>query len=187
MQSMSKPSTDTTIKSFANSLAAPVYALVNNTFSSWAPKKSVEWLCTNMSLTVQRFKSFSKFQSAGLWSKSIVNLNVDYLESLGFPEDRCQALRSGLYLGLKCMPPLQSDDIKNYSTLDKYGDLVKKKLMKDVENDVIELFEPSLEDRSKLFFHPLGAVLKGYSISSPANVLNLPGLTVKYLIEHINS
>ena len=146
------------IKSFANSLTAPVYALISNTFSSWAPSKSVEWLCTNMSLSFQKFKSFKSFKSAGPWSKGIVNLNVDYLASLGLPNDRCQVLRSGLDLGLKCMPPIQSEEISNYSTLDNYGDLVEKKLMKDVENGLIELFDPSIEDRSNLFFHPLGAV-----------------------------
>ena len=33
----------------------------------------------------------------------------------------------------------------------------------DVENGVFKLFEPSLEDRSKFFFHPLGSVPNGDS------------------------
>ena len=140
-----------------------VYSMPSQFMSQTIPAKALDWLCTDMSLSAQKFKSFKNFQSAGKWPHGIVNINTDLLESLDLPADRVLALRDGFDLGLNELPPVQNDKVENYSSLDKYGDLVEQKLMKDVEKGVIELFDFDEKDRNKYWFHPLGAVPKGDS------------------------
>ena len=57
------------------------YSMPSQFMSQTIPAKALDWLCTDMGLSAQKFKSFKSFQSAGKWPQcrptvsSILTLN----------------------------------------------------------------------------------------------------------------